>query len=150
MVKSLGQFILLCVFSLMSFQAHARCDGNDVVYTLDRYGISSEVEDFDKGIWMLKLWKEGRATMLYIDEDDGDMTFRTWYGEAWNPNLRKANDVNDKFKFVQAYIDEDGDMVLSYYVDNFEKGCSSFARDYTRAWWGIKDLINEHLEEGLN
>ena len=58
--------------------------------------------------------------------------------------------VNDKFKFGQAYVDEDGDMVLSYYVDNYERGCSSYAKEYARTWWSLKDLVTEHLEGELN
>lgn len=142
---------LCCIILVMGFisHAHARCDGNEIVDDLKRVGIAAEIDDFDNGIWFIKLWKEGLATMIYVDEDDGDLTFRTWYDEDWEPNLRKANRVNDKFKFAQAYIDSDGDMVLSYYVDNYEKGCSSYAKDYARTWWKLKNLVNEHLEEKL-
>lgn len=145
-------FRCFAVISLIfiSFHVNARCDGNDVVYDLDRVGITAEVDDFDDGIWSLKLWKEGRATMLYINEDDGDLTFRTWYGEAWDPSLRKANRVNEKFRFAQTYVDDDGDMVLSYYVDNYERGCSSYAKDHTRTWWSLKDLVNEYMDGELN
>ena len=134
----------------ISFHVNARCDGNRCGHDLDRVGITAEVDDFDDGIWSLGLWKEGRATMLYIDEDDGDLTFRTWYGEAWDPSLRKANRVNEKFRFAQTYVDDDGDMVLSYYVDNYERGCSSYAKDHTRTWWSLKDLVNEYVDGELN
>ena len=138
-------FLVSFAFSTVS---NANCAGIEVVADLQRYGIAAELitegEDWDK----IRIFRDGLGTTVYV-EADGHMTFRGWYSKDWKPSLAKANEINDRYKYVVAVFDEDGDLRISYYVRNFEKGCSSFARNHARTWWDIEKVVEGYLEDNM-
>ena len=138
-------FVILCFFSSVSY---ANCDGTQVVADLQRYGIAAEL-DTDGDDWdIIKIFRNGDGTTVFV-ESDGDMIFREWYGKSYAPSLEKANRMNNKFKYVTTNIDDDGDFEVSYYVRNFEDGCSSYARNHAMTWWDLEDLVEEFLEDSV-
>lgn len=143
------KYVFVLVFLILPQAAFAACNGQDVVNELRRVGISTELDEFDDGIWYLKVWRDGDSTRVYVDADDGDMTFRSWYGEDWQVSLRLANAINDAYRYVQAVIDKDGDMIISYYHNNFDEGCSQHLKEHTRAWWDLEDAIEGYMRNRI-
>ena len=142
-----GVLAAVATFSVSS-EAIAFCAVTEVERELSSRGISvEEVETRStRDYGVLRVWKDGNATRLFVD-NDGDLTFRTWYNESWSPNLRLANDLNDKYKYISAHIDQDGDLELSYYVVNFSSGCPDNIHRHTKFWWTIVSAITDYLNE---
>lgn len=137
---------LILNFSFVT-ASHAVCTGVDILANLQRYGIAAEViKDNSDTYDLVEIFRDGDGTWIYVEED-GDMTFREWYGKSFKPSVTKANEINRKFKFVSANFDKDGDLEISYYVRNFENGCTSFARNHARTWWELEDLVEEYLRD---
>lgn len=138
-------FLISFAFSTAS---NANCTGIQVMADLQRYGIAAELiedgEEWDK----IEIFRDGDGTWVYV-EDDGDLIFREWYTKGWEPSLAKANAINGKYKFVTVFYDKDGDLEVSYFVRNFEKGCSSFARNHARTWWDLEDVVEEYLKDNM-
>ena len=146
----LRKYVMASVFCLaLPIGANASCNGHELAAEMTRYGITAEVtaeqDTYDK----VKMWRDGDGTNVYVDKSDGDLIFREWYGSSYAPNLRKANDINMQYKFVKAAIDDDGDLQVSYYVANFEEGCSSFVRSHAQTWWNLEEAVEEFLEKAL-
>ena len=91
--------------------------------------------------------KDGSKRRLFA-ELDGDLSFRAYYYNHRGTTNDDAASVMQTLKYLQVYLDTDGDIVLSYDVGMFGgPRCNPDLNDQVRFFFGLVDAAEVKLME---
>ncbi len=138
--------ILICLLSLIAVRpAFAECNTKDLEQELSSGGWTFESRGKDSdGDSVFRVVKDGTVAMLYA-EPDGDLMFRSYF-EAEH-RLSDLNRINRKFRYIQAYRDDDDDIVFGADVASWDDSCPGNISDHMRLFFSIIESATSLLAE---
>jgi hypothetical protein len=79
---------------------------------------------------------------------DGDLSFRKYFKNTLDVSNDDAASVMENLKYVQVYIDSDGDIVMAYDVALWgEMRCNFDLSEHLRFFIDIADAAEDQLSE---
>lgn len=142
----IGRTVLLSMFFFTSSVAQAACKERDVIAMLTRGGFAfSSFDTVNENLIGFELTKDGLTSELYVDADDGDLSFRRYYTD--DLRLAKLNSINNKFKFVTVTRDEDDDIKVRYDYPHWGKGCVGNLSDNIILWYSLLNGVVDEIVE---
>ena len=95
----------------MDSSASADCDPNIIEQQLKKGAWTYEANGQDSdGDNVFRIVREGKIGVLYA-ERDGDLMFRSYFSDGHK--RFDSNEVNKQFRYLKAYSDDEGDVVLA-------------------------------------
>ena len=140
---------ILSLGLLLPATALAECSSATVEDVLWQNGYTYEYtgEVHDGKANAFTIIKDGGKRRLFADLD-GDLSFRTYYYNHRGITNDDAASVMQALKYLQVYLDTDGDIVLAYDVGMFGgSGCNPYLNDQVRFFLGLVDAAEVRLWE---
>ena len=152
MKNNLTVTFLICL--LMPTQTLANCSEEAVTEVLSQNGYTYEfIETDDDGDHFYRVVKDG-SQFTMTAESDGDLSFTKFYNNDLGLTNDNAAEVMEAYKYLQVYIDSDGDLAMQYHVAVFgEPRCHSDLSAHVRFYMSLVERARQYLaalKQGLD
>ena len=141
--------VILLGFLLPSAATLAECTKTAVDEVLTRNGYTFEytgdLESTKSSAFLIT--KDGSKLRMFADLD-GDLSFRKYFKNNLDVSNDDAASVMENLKYVQVYIDSDGDIVMAYDVALWgEMRCNFDLSEHLRFFIDLADAAEDQLSE---
>ena len=144
----IGRIVIFISFIVAPSYTYAACKENDVMASLQAGGFTfSSIETSSDNLIGVKITKDGLETFLYVDRDDGDISFRKYFTD--DVRLATLNSINLEYKYIKLSRDEDDDIKVAYDYPYWGKNCSTELTNNIRLWYTMLDAMLEKITQRL-
>ena len=143
-----AHFLLAVPLMLLSTLSWGECKESDVTHLLESEGHVYKEMDYDDEDHNFSIKKSGETIAMWVTPD-GDTSFRKYYtyDGGW-PTVDLGQVMRD-LKYVAVYFDKDRDVVVSYDIAHFKKGCHPSLVDHLSFFFDLVDSVHDRLQELL-
>ena len=145
--RSIGSTALLITLALISNALQATCKERDVIAALESGGFTYSISEGGENLMRFSLTKDGIKSALYVEIDDGDLSFRKYFTD--DVRLSTLNSVNVDYKYVKVSRDDDDDIKVAYDYPHWGGGCTSELTNNIRFWFSLLDSVVEEISDKL-